>query len=56
MTLLLENPIFSGQAGVLILTASGAYQSQKMGLCPFNPPLNRGDFDGENFPKFILFI
>ena len=28
--------------GVMILTVSGSYQSRKMGLFPFNPPLNGG--------------
>ena len=28
--------------GVIILTVSGGYQSQKFGLFPFNPPLRDG--------------
>ena len=27
--------------GIIILTVSGGYQSQKMGLVPFSPPLRR---------------
>ena len=32
------------KTGVIILTVSRGYQSQKIGLFSFNPPL-RGDFD-----------
>ena len=31
-------------AGVIILTVSAGYPSQRMGLFPFNPALNGGDF------------
>ena len=35
-----------GPCGVIILTVSGGYQSQKMWLFPLNPPLTvGGDFD-----------
>ena len=42
--------------GVIILTISGGYRSQKLGLFPFNPPLNGGDFDHGKRMKPVLVL
>ena len=34
-----DKMLASDYSGVIILTVSGGYHSQKMGLFPFNPPL-----------------